>query len=201
MYAFIIIDFSKEVLLSKDENGQTFFHHAAAHGSVNMVQQINTKLSKESAKLLRRTQDKNDKRAEALTDGLKSDYVNQVGAGVQEFYLLETAPKVLIFYSTKDRQDPEKKFGAEEEKTCLENYFTKKKFICVIKKDPRIEEMLSAIAEVRDDSNLSGLIVFIMSHGGKGYIEIEGGRGYITVQEIMNHMCENTAGKPKVNQS
>ena len=49
--------------------------------------------------------------------------------------------------------------------------------------------------------DLSGMIVFVMSHGEKGLVSVEGDPGYLFIQDIITQMCcspEYTAGKPKV---
>ena len=121
-----------------------------------------------------------------------------------QFYPLPTPPRVLIFYSTKDRLSPEEtvdghKPDAEAEKDCLEKFFDERNIQPKVFKDPTAQQLFSAIEAAQTDSGLSGLVVFIMSHGEKGIVSVKGRPDYVPLQDVIIHMNRGPAvNKPKV---
>lgn len=171
---------------------QTFLHYAALYGSPETMQYIIENLSIQTAKKLSEIVDEDSKTARDLSSsGLTRDWLDQAGKYPGSFYHLMSPPRVLIFYNTIDRE------RAEEEKNCVENFFQERKFPYSVKKDPTEAEIFRCISEVKEDHSISGLMVFIMSHGGKGKIYVKGGN--MSVQDIVTHMySKRTDGKPKV---
>lgn len=161
-------------------------------------------LPRQTALKLSLVQDKKEKTARDVADyGLKRDWLDQVGLYPEELYPLQTPPRVVILYSTKGRLSEEpgnaEKTDAETEKDCVLSYFAERNFYCTIKKNPTAKEVFSSITACCADDSLSGLIVFVMSHGEKGMVSVEGSPNVMMVQDIITHMCINTDGKPKVN--
>lgn len=114
---------------------------------------------------------------------------------------MRTAPRVLIFYSTKGRSesaDEGDQTYAEQERDCVKTYFTARNFSCVVKKDPTENDIFSNISKAQADGSLSCLVVFVMCHGEKGLVSVEGTPNYLMVKDIMMQMCIGTTGKPKV---
>ena len=131
---------------------------------------------------------------------LKKDYIDQAGYCNTKFYHLEAPPKVLIFYSTKERLGGPDGSDAETEKNSVENFFAERNFPILTVRDPTSEQLFSNISSAREDAGLSGLIVFIMSHGTRGLIQLstEGKESVLRVDDIISHMNSFDRGKPKV---
>ena len=183
-----------------NKNGQTFLHFVAKYSTAGMAKSVIAILPSGMANRLSVIRDKGSKLARDLSEpGLKRDYIDQAGSYHVDFYHLEAPPKVLIFYSTKNRQAPESEDGeqtdAETEKDCVENYFIERNFPCKVIKDPTATEVFSTITDSQTE-DFSGLLVFVMSHGEKGLVSVEGDPGYLLVQDLITHMCQSP--KPKV---
>lgn len=199
----------EKILFHVDNNGRTFLHHAAIGGTDEVVHEIFVELPREMALDLSRVKDKAGRKAidsedMALSNGLineaqsgcKKDYIGQAGSVFYKPYQLLKPPHVLIFYSTENRQSPEA--DAEAEKDCVESYFKKRRFPVRVVKDPTEDQIFSTILEAVGEGNLSGLVVFVMSHGKKGSVAVKGNPKFLAVREIMKQMCAGTDGKPKV---
>lgn len=81
---------------------------------------------------------------------------------------------------------------------CIKEYFDFRQFPCTVTKDPTSDEIFNVISEAQAKANISCLIVFVMSHGEKGLVEVNGTPGYVPVQDIITQMCRGIEDKPKV---
>lgn len=187
----------RELLSSKDYAGDTYLHLAARSASAVTMKGILAILPKLTTVYISRMPNTKGRMAH---DVAKSErirrYLETGGSYPAEFYPLQTPPQILIFYSTKNRQSSES--GAEEEKDCVEQYFVENNFPCTVKKNPTEADIFSGISAAQDDSSLSGLVVFVMTHGQKGLVSVEGDPDFLMIQDIITHMCRKTANKPKV---
>lgn len=198
-FLLIYIVDAERVLLHVDAKGRTFLHYAARQklSELTKVLPIIPKLILPKLLLV---QDKDGKTARDVSKCLAATRCLD-RAMLLEPYILKTAPKVLIFYSTKNRTESEMGDGktyAEKERDCVKEYFASKNFPMVVKKDPTAAEIFSTISNAQDDENLSGLVVFVMCHGEKGLMTVEGEPDYLLMQELISHMCRQVDGKPKV---
>jgi hypothetical protein len=200
-------------MFEKDFGGRTFLHYVSYEhywqkqwgGSIrnmsDVMKDLASFLPRRMMKDLSDIRDCDGKTARDLSIrfSLTRDYLDQAGSYQVDIYPLKTAPHVLVFYSTTGRQfgdsDPH---GAEKEKECVENFFTERNFPCSVEKNPTADRMFSSISKAQKDSSLTGLIVFVMSHGQNGMVAVEGCPSHIKVDDIINSMCQATAGKPKV---
>lgn len=186
---------------------RTFFHWTVECGSAETVKNVLTVLNRQTALKLTAMQDYSEKTAADLADSdLKRDYLYQAGSYIN-FYILEKQPTVLIFYTAKNRQRYESPDGhiadAEVEKDCVENYFKDRNIPYTVKKDPTATDIFSSISDAQADRDLSGLMVFIMSHGKAGIVQVEPDdklkEPYVLISDVMAQMCHETlVGKPKV---
>lgn len=191
------------MLLSLDNNRQTFLHHAALYGSAEFMRDIIAALPRELALDLSRVRDMEEKRARDRTGvGLLRDYLDQAGTFPTDFYHLLKPPTVLVFYMTKERQTSDSDTDAEAEKACIEDFCTENGFPCTVKADLTAEDIFSGIEEALDDASLSCLMVFVMSHGSKGLIQVSTDEtsttDLITIKDITFHMSLRYREKPKV---
>lgn len=195
----------EKILLSVDSYGKTFLHHAAQE-PITKVEKVVKALPRQVAGQLLPMRDNSGSTARdmAKTD-LHCDYIDQIGSYPVDFYPLHSPPKVLIFYSTKNRQSLELLDGHRadslEEKDCLQEYFIQRSIPFQIKKDPTSQEVFSAISSAQDDRTSSGLMVFIMCHGKEGVVEVAGPdeHNHLLLRDVTTHMCRQMQGKPKVN--
>lgn len=198
----IFIQDMKQILFSKDYTGQTFLHLAASSASPASIIAILSALPRQTALDLSKAVDNKGRTARELAQSDKArEYLDQAGKYPVEGYHLPTAPQVLVYYSTRNRQTLE--FSAEMEKHCVEKFCAAKNLPCSVKRDQTADQILADISEVQADDNLSGLVVFIMSHGMNGLVSVEGsvegaGPDFLPVYDIVTQMCCNTSGKPKV---
>lgn len=158
-----------------------------------MLQKIVRVLPREISKELSVMEDRNRKLTCVLAQsGLKRDILHQLGSYNTEFYPLETAPKVLIFADTENREPL-----AEEEMECVEGFFKEKGCPSEVHPNPKAEDIFTKISHACADL-LSCLIVFIMFHGKDGNVRVNG--EFVPVQKIIDHMWkqENLKEKPKV---
>lgn len=189
-----------------DYQGSTLLHWAAKSGSEAVVKDIITLLPRRLVEKLASMKDEEGKEPVQRTEAysLKRDYIHQAGSYPPQFYHLETAPKVLIFYTTKNRQPVDypdgSKQDAEMEKDYVESYFRQMNFRYDVKKDPTAHEIYSIISTALADQSLPGLIVFVMTHGQNGLVSVNegGGETFMMVEDIITHMCRMDGGKPKV---
>ena len=92
-----------------------------------------------------------------------------------------------------------RKPDAEAEKDCLEKFFKERNIQPKVFKDPTAQQLFSGIQAAQTDSRLSGLVVFIMSHGEKGIVSVEGSPDYVQLQDVITDMNRGPAvSKPKV---
>lgn len=200
---------AERILFTVDFNRQTFLHTAAANKlsmssqtstavdeniSVEMIKKIISVFPRRMALKLSLIEDENQSTACDLARfGLKRDILHQMGSFSLDFYHLETAPNVWVFCDTKTRQS-----YAVKEKECVEDFFRKRSFPCNVQENPTSADIFYAISKAAE-AELSALIVFIMCHGRNGIVQVDEG-GYVVVQDIITHMCDQTAltGKPKV---
>lgn len=201
---FAKIKDAEKILIAVDNSKKTFLHYALEkNGTPELVKRIISLTSVEMLSQILKVPDWSFKTAlDSIPNPSTRKYLKEVClAHSQSQYHLESPPTVLIFYSTKNRQT---RFGetsaddAEAERECVERFFLDRRFPCRVKKDPTSEDIINGIREAQDDQNLSGLIVFCMSHGEKGLLLVEGNPNYILVQDIMTQMCCHTEHKPKV---
>ena len=108
-------------------------------------------------------------------------------------YPLAHPPRCLIFYSNKDRP------GCEEEKGHIEDYFSRRSLPKEVITNPNKREFFSKVLQCSTRKNLSGLIVFVLSHGVQGSVEMDD--GLLEIREIITQMSRGTDGKPKVCQA
>lgn len=196
---------AKKMLLAVDRYGEVFLHAALSHDgwTMNAVKKICSILPRDLALELAVIQDQENKTAfDYFEDPKMREYIMHIYVG--DSYPLRTPPTVLIFYSTTDRQTQYGKEvvdDAEAERVCVEKFFTNAEFPCRVKKDPTADELLNEIAQTQYAENLSGLIVFCMSHGERGLIGVKGNPGHILIKDIMIEMCRWSKGLPKVNEN
>lgn len=187
------------MLFCQDKKKRTFLHWAVCeHNWPEITKNIITTLPKRIIQELSVVRDVYKKTVnECATDPVIRGYLEEVG--VTDTYHLQIKPKVLIFYSTKNRQTSARVNDAWEEKECVRKYFSERGFPCTEKRNPTAEEIFEEIsAATEDESSLSGLIVFMMSHGGKGLVAVEGDTGPLSIHEVIAHLCLRTVYKPKV---
>jgi hypothetical protein len=202
-----------------DKLSKTFLHVAAEQGSSEMMMDIVAVLPRTLAQQLclckdysGRTPndastpyDEEKKQPFSPDHVLSKDHIEQAGSSPVETYLLLSLPKVLIFYNKIGRElqhtTEGEKTDAEKEKDCVEKYFAEKNVPTLVIEDATKADVLSIIGDVRDSMKETCLLVFIMAHGQKGQVIVSGENNepdYLSVEKIMNHMCKNTEGKPKV---
>lgn len=197
-----------DVLFSKDRNEQSFLHYAILNGSVKAIAGIlsskvwdSSPAKRDLGRELSQIGDINGKRARDLCrhhseSELVGDLLDHLGSYPMDCYILKTRPEVLIFYCTEDR------FGyAEEEKNWVKNYFEVRDYLCTVKRNPTGVDIEDAITHALNQIDLSGLIVFVMSHGLKGLVQVKGTPRYIPIQTIVQHMTGSEKEIPKVSPS
>ena len=197
----------ERVILSVDNKRQSFLHTVVQRLSVETVRDIISSLPRTLALKLSLVEDNYGRIVrDVAAYGPAKDHVVQAGEFHTEFYQLETPPQVLIFYMTEKRLAVESCNGhnpdAEAERDCVEKYFLEKNFPCLVKKNPTADEVFNTILNsvTQAGSNLSGMIVFYMSHGSKGVLQVsvKSDRKEITVSEITHFMTDKLPDKPKV---
>lgn len=126
------------------------------------------------------------------------DLLNHAGLYNCEFYHLKQPPKILVFYSSVNRPD------ADGEKDCIVKHFSGKNVSCTVEKDPSEERIFSVLESAQSDADLSGLMVFIMTHGSEGYLQISGSTAgsqqLLSISKIISCMVEHHSDKPKVSE-
>ena len=106
------------------------------------------------------------------------------------FYYLPTPPKVILLYSTENRD------GADSEVMALDKVLPRFNINVIKRLNPTKITIVNTIRESQRE-DMTGLIVIIMSHGIQGAICASDGD--ISIQEILQTMCSPTIeGKPKV---
>lgn len=209
----------KEILLCGDkEHGETFLHRAALLGSAGIMYNIKKTLPRNLAQMLSLAETGDGRRAQHkdLEDwaysfkwidyaesSLKKDHSHQVGCYHTEFYTMLVPPKVLVFYSTTGRMPTLTRADgeptdAETEKDHVLKYLNSRKMSFTTIEDPKAEDILSTITAALAYGQVSGLVVFIMLHGVKGYVKVKGDPSMLSVDDIISHMAAGTEGKPKV---
>lgn len=191
----------KKILFQQDNRGETVLHKAAQLGTLEQVRQITTFQRKLIKKLSESVDNQGRVARDLATEPLKADYIDQIGAMVVEFYHLEMQPKILVFYSTRDREThfaSSEETDAEEEKNCIIKHFEQRGLDCIVKQDPTQDVILTTIEEAKQGDDVSGLVVFCMSHGLKGAIQVEGTDNFMYVNDIIHHMQLDFVEKPKV---
>lgn len=109
-----------------------------------------------------------------------------------EYYLLPFFPKVIITYTTKNRE------GCEEEKECIQKCLATWSMVDPeVLKDPTKQQFEMAIGQAQK-SRHSILILVVMSHGSAGHFNV--GDGEINIQHLLNDIMysDNQKDTPKV---
>jgi hypothetical protein len=82
-----------------------------------------------------------------------ADHIDQAGSYNTEFYHLPSPPNILIFYSA----------STEKNKDCVEKFFTDRHFPCTAETNPSADQILNSITAVHNETDFSGLILFILT--------------------------------------
>ena len=184
--------------------GWTFLHFAVKCCSHKTIEKIVNMLPRDVAHILTHLPDERNRLPRDLV-GLRADgdavdmdksrdHVDQAGYYSQKLYYLKSAPYVLVFWNSIERD------GAADEKNWVVKYLKRRRFPYNEKENPTREEMLSVIDDVLSRESLSGLIVFAMTHGFKGCLATrpDNGSEYILISEITSRMAGRHQDKPKV---
>lgn len=186
-------------MFATDSDGDTFLHIATQNASsADIVRHSISSLSRLAARKLAELVNDKYEGTSLESHGLERDWLDQAGSFPLDFYPLPKPPRVLIFYTTADREMGDKNNGANAEKKCVERYFEERNIHYESIEDPTTEVIFSTISAAQAHSDLSGLIVFLMTHGEKGTVRLGKNAEIVSVQHIITHMCCRMNDKPKV---
>ena len=178
-------------MASIDDQGSTFLHHfAKRHEKTDALKEVILVIPKEIARVLASMKNKEAHTIQRWSKVDLNDFID-CHCVSEESYPLARPPRCLIFYSTKNRKEE-----SEEEKDHIVSYFSERSLPFEVIKNPITREIFAKVSRSTSQKNLSGLIVFVLSHGVKGSVQVED--GLLEIREIINQMCSGTYGKPKV---
>lgn len=146
-----------------DKDGNTILHLATMADHERLVNAI---IQQEDCEQIDKALKKKNTRKKTPRHLMKSRVVRRViewSAAQSGFYHLHTAPRALVMYTTAKRP------GAAAEKSTIVDCLTELGIIPAVLVDPTENEMM-AIIRSEQQSSISALMVFLMSHGDSGVV-------------------------------
>lgn len=172
------------------KNDATPFHMLAQRGDCDRLQKLLDSMDDQMRNDMMSLKDINLKTPYNYATEYKVRHLLEWSSRQDGFYYLPKPPKVIVMYSTDDRD------GAEQEVDSLEKALPKFRVKPIMRKDPTKNTIVDTIRQSQIE-DISGLIVIMMSHGVQGAVCTADDD--ISIQEILQTMCSPTIdGKPKV---
>lgn len=188
-----LIKFLEEThfLSCRFDNGGSILHMLARRNDSDRLLKLLNSLDSKRREELISSKDNSGKTALDVANSYSIRHILEWSFSQEGFYYLQTPPAVLVLYSTDERET------AEQEMLELRRVLPQFNVDVIERKNPSKQQIFDAIRVAQLGTQISALVVFIMSHGTKGYVCASDGN--ISIRDILLQMCvPDLEGKPKV---